>query len=190
MPATNVATDQSTSPVCPHECKVSPYALRGAAPTPDRSGGATLRLSEYKAGYASQTENSSIMLLRRTAGLLTSLLLLQSALAAAVGAGCTPGTEGPHATSSAMHHATMRGASIAALVHFTASSVLAEKMHDSASDSEAATCVRMNSCTSSSEVAVAYLATPLKPSTPPHIVLFASAPGSRATTPDVPPPRT
>jgi hypothetical protein len=90
-----------------------------------------------------------------------------------------------------MNHATMRGGSAASLIHSTVSSVLAEQMSgESASDNEAANCVLMNSCTSSSEVAVAYIAAPFRQSIPSHIVLSASAPRSHGTPPDVPPPRT
>lgn len=128
-------------------------------------------------------------LLRRTAGIFTSLLLLQSTLVAAGGAGCTPEKEGMPEASLTMNHPAMRGAA-AALIHSTVRPVLAEQTRgESASGNEASTCFGMNVCASSSELAVAYIAPPLQQEITSHIVLSVSAPHSRGTSPDVPPPR-
>jgi hypothetical protein len=129
------------------------------------------------------------MHLRRTIGLLTSFLLLQSSLVAAGGVGCMAEGSGMPAGSSTMGHATM-GRTSTPHLHANVSSVLAQKTRATSTGSETATCIGMNPCTSSSEVAVAYVAIPVKQSITSHALLSASAPHSRATTPDVPPPRT
>jgi hypothetical protein len=131
------------------------------------------------------------MLFRRTVGLVTSYLLLQSTLGATGGATCTSERQVMPEASATMNHAGMRAASDASPIRSTVKSVLTRQVPgESASDNEAATCVLMHSCTSSSQVVVAYVAAPLIQSFPSRLVLSWTTPRSHGKTPDVPPPRT
>ena len=133
---------------------------------------------------------SKVPLLRRLAGLIVSLLLLQTSIAIAGGVDCASASGSMGAVGSAMKHSSMAmpdtpKSSSALAASVTTSAPLGQ----SCADSHGAACITMTSCASTASLPSTQSIgspQPLSEAVALQPPAMAQSPGS---SPDVPPPR-